>query len=51
MRACIQIYAGMGYVWEMPPHFYLKRAFVLESVFGNMDEHADRIAQGLADDG
>jgi hypothetical protein len=29
----------------MPPHLYLKRAFVLESVFGTMDEHADRIAQ------
>lgn len=44
-RNCIQIYGGMGYVWEMPPHFYLKRSFVLESVFGTMDEHADRIAE------
>lgn len=47
-RRCIQIYGGMGYVWEMPPHFYLKRAFVLENVFGTMDEHADEIAEGIA---
>jgi alkylation response protein AidB-like acyl-CoA dehydrogenase len=46
-RNCIQIYGGMGYVWEMPPHFYLKRSFVLESVFGTTDEHADRIADML----
>ena len=46
-RNCIQIYGGMGYVWEMPPHFYLKRALVLENVFGTMDEHADRIAEML----
>lgn len=43
-RGCVQIYGGMGYVWEMPPHFYLKRTFVLDSVFGTMDEHADRLA-------
>jgi alkylation response protein AidB-like acyl-CoA dehydrogenase len=47
-RNCIQIYGGMGYVWEMPPHFYLKRALVLENVFGTMEEHADRIAEMLA---
>ena len=46
-RGCLQIYGGMGYVWEMPPHFYLKRAFVLENGFGTMDEHADRIADRL----
>jgi len=47
-RNCIQIYGGMGYVWEMPPHFYLKRALVLENVFGTMEEHADRVADMLA---
>jgi len=47
-RNCIQIYGGMGFVWEMPPHFYLKRALVYENVFGTMDEHADRIAEMLA---
>jgi alkylation response protein AidB-like acyl-CoA dehydrogenase len=48
-RQCIQIYGGMGYVWEMPPHFYLKRELVLENVFGTMDEHADRVAELLAE--
>src|SRR5262249_34821349 len=24
-RACIQVHGGMGYTWEMPPHYYLKR--------------------------
>ena len=47
-RNCVQVYGGMGYVWEMPPHFLLKRSFVLENVFGTMDEHADRIAETLA---
>jgi len=46
-RKCVQIYGGMGYVWEMPPHFFLKRALVLENVFGTMDEHADRIGDFL----
>lgn len=48
-RQCIQIYGGMGYVWEMAPHFYLKRELVLETVFGTMDEHADRVAELLAE--
>ncbi len=32
-RACIQIYGGMGYTWEAAPHYYLKRAFVLDRSF------------------
>ena len=39
-RTCIQVYGGMGFTWEMPPHYYLKRAWVLENVFGTGDEHA-----------
>jgi alkylation response protein AidB-like acyl-CoA dehydrogenase len=46
-RACIQIHGGMGYTWEMPPHFYLKRAFVLENVFGTTDEHCEAVAEQL----
>jgi alkylation response protein AidB-like acyl-CoA dehydrogenase len=46
-RACIQVYGGMGYTWEMPPHYYLKRTFVLEQSFGTAAAHADDIAAGL----
>jgi len=46
-RACIQIHGGMGFTWEMPPHYYLKRALVLETVFGTADEHAERVAARL----
>ena len=44
-RACIQIHGGMGYTWEVPAHYFLKRTWVLESIFGTGDEHATRIAQ------
>jgi alkylation response protein AidB-like acyl-CoA dehydrogenase len=39
-RACIQIHGGMGYTWEIPAHYYFKRAWVLESLFGTGAEHA-----------
>ena len=28
-RSCIQIHGGMGYTWEVPAHYYLKRTWVL----------------------
>jgi alkylation response protein AidB-like acyl-CoA dehydrogenase len=43
-RRCIQIHGGMGYTWEVPAHYYLKRAWVLENVFGSADEYADRVS-------
>jgi alkylation response protein AidB-like acyl-CoA dehydrogenase len=46
-RGCVQIHGGMGYTWEMPPHYYLKRAFVLENVFGTADEHCLALADAL----
>lgn len=46
-RACIQIHGGMGYTWEIPAHYYLKRAWVCENLFGTVDEHADHLAQDL----
>jgi alkylation response protein AidB-like acyl-CoA dehydrogenase len=46
-RMCIQIYGGMGYTWEMPPHYYLKRAFVLESSFGSGEEHCETVAERI----
>jgi alkylation response protein AidB-like acyl-CoA dehydrogenase len=44
-RACIQIHGGMGYTWEIAAHYYLKRTLVLESQFGTIEEHAERIAR------
>ncbi len=42
-RKCIQIHGGMGYTWEVPAHYYLKRTWVLENVFGTVDDQADRV--------
>jgi alkylation response protein AidB-like acyl-CoA dehydrogenase len=44
-KTCIQVHGGMGYTWEVPAHYYLKRAWVLESVFGTREEHAETVAQ------
>jgi alkylation response protein AidB-like acyl-CoA dehydrogenase len=46
-RACIQVHGGMGYTWEISAHYYLKRAWVGENAFGDADEHADRVAEGV----
>jgi alkylation response protein AidB-like acyl-CoA dehydrogenase len=43
-RTCIQVHGGMGYTWEVAAHYYLKRTWVLESVFGTSEEHEGRIA-------
>jgi hypothetical protein len=38
----------MGYTWEMPCHYYLKRTWVLASLFGSGEEHSERLAQQVA---
>ena len=40
-RACIQVHGGMGFTWEIDAHLYLKRAWVLDRMFGTADEHAE----------
>ncbi|MCP4004156.1 MAG: acyl-CoA dehydrogenase [bacterium] len=47
--ACIQVHGGMGFTWEVPVHYYLKRSWVLENCFGSIDEHSERVAIALAD--
>ncbi|MGH0030325.1 MAG: acyl-CoA dehydrogenase family protein [Myxococcota bacterium] len=47
-RACIQVHGGMGYTWEVPAHYYLKRTWVYENVFGTVDEQAERMADHIA---
>ena len=44
-RACVQVHGGMGYTWEVPAHYYLKRTWVLENTFGTVDEHAEIVAE------
>jgi alkylation response protein AidB-like acyl-CoA dehydrogenase len=46
-RAAVQILGGMGFTWAMPPHFLLKRSWVLESSFGTSEDHARALATGL----
>ncbi len=47
-RTCIQIHGGMGYTWEVPDHYYLKRAMVLQNSFGDDRDHAAAIAEIVA---
>ncbi len=47
-RACIQIHGGMGYTWEIPAHYYYKRTWVLQSLFGSCDEHALSIGESFS---
>lgn len=43
-KSCIQVHGGMGYTWEVDAHLYLKRAYVLEPLFGSREECADAMA-------
>jgi len=44
-RTAVQVLGGMGFTWEMLPHYFLKRAFVLEQLFGTAANHAARIGE------
>jgi alkylation response protein AidB-like acyl-CoA dehydrogenase len=46
-RCCVQVHGGMGYTWEIPAHYYLKRAIVLDNAFGTSEEHSERMADWL----
>jgi alkylation response protein AidB-like acyl-CoA dehydrogenase len=46
-RASIQVLGGMGFTWDMPPHFLLKRALALDQSFGTPRSHALAIASSL----
>ena len=49
-RTAVQVLGGMGFTWEMPPHYFLKRAWVLEQRFGTGDAHALALSETLARD-
>ena len=46
-RDSIQAHGGMGYTWEVDSHLYLKRAWVLDPLFGSADDHAEAMAGNL----
>jgi alkylation response protein AidB-like acyl-CoA dehydrogenase len=50
-RSAVQVLGGMGFTWEMPPHYFLKRAWVLEQAFGTGDTHALALGDALVTDG
>jgi alkylation response protein AidB-like acyl-CoA dehydrogenase len=43
-KACVQVHGGMGFTWEVDAHLYLKRAHVLDTVFGSVDDQAEVMA-------
>lgn len=48
-RAAIQVHGGMGFTWEMPTSYLLKRAWVLEQSFGDAEAHALALGRALED--
>jgi alkylation response protein AidB-like acyl-CoA dehydrogenase len=43
-RTAVQVFGGMGFAWETPPHRLLKRTWLLESEFGSIAEHELAVA-------
>lgn len=48
-RAAIQVLGGMGFTWDMLPHYFLKRAWVLEESFGTASVHARSLGAAVVD--
>jgi alkylation response protein AidB-like acyl-CoA dehydrogenase len=46
-KTCIQVLGGMGFTWEVDAHRYLKRAWLLDTVFGSTEDHAEILASLL----
>lgn len=47
-RTSVQVHGGMGFTWEVDAHLYLKRAWVLDTVFGTCAAHADALAASVS---
>jgi len=43
-KTATQVHGGMGFTWEVDVHLALKRAWLLNTVFGSPDAHADALA-------
>jgi len=46
-RAGVQVLGGMGFTWDMLPHYFLKRAFVLDLAFGTSSSHAAQLGAAV----
>ena len=46
-KGAIQVHGGMGFTWEVDAHLYLKRAWLLDTVYGSVEHHAELLAQSL----
>lgn len=46
-RNGLQVHGAMGYTWEVDLQMFMKRGWVLESVWGDTTFHKDRLTQGL----
>jgi alkylation response protein AidB-like acyl-CoA dehydrogenase len=46
-RSCVQVHGGMGFTWEIPVHYFLKRAWLHATEFGTAEEHAQDVALAL----
>ncbi|MDV8071029.1 acyl-CoA dehydrogenase family protein [Rhodococcus sp. IEGM 1366] len=46
-RCCVQVHGGMGFTWEVLAHLYLKRAWLLETSFGSVGSHCDKLARTI----
>ena len=44
-KTCVQVHGGMGFTWEVDAHLFLKRAWILETQFGSIDDAAEVVAQ------
>jgi alkylation response protein AidB-like acyl-CoA dehydrogenase len=50
-RNSIQVHGAMGYTWEVDLHIFAKRAWVLDSVWGDRAFHKMRVADFVFADG
>ena len=44
VHEAVQLHGGIGFTWEHPAHFYVRRALGDEGIFGSAREHRTRIA-------
>jgi hypothetical protein len=49
-RAAVQVLGGMGFTWDMLPHLFLKRSWVLEHAFGTAPAHAAGLGAALGEE-
>jgi hypothetical protein len=46
-RTAIQVLGGMGFTWDLLPHLFLKRSWVLDHTFGTGAVHAARLGAAV----